>query len=93
MSLTRHIQQRMSERCINEAMLQLVESFGVHSPNGERIILDTKSLDSLEKCMRGLIKTIEVSKRRGGFTLVEMEGEKITIFANNSYSKNKQRAC
>lgn len=88
MSMTRHIQERMNERCINEAMLQIVQSFGVHSPNGERIILNAKCLQSLEKWTRDFLKQVEIMKRRGGLTLVEVEGNLLTVFSNDSYRKN-----
>ena len=42
----------MNERCINEAMLHIVQNFGDYSPNGERIILNNKSLSDLEKWAR-----------------------------------------
>ncbi len=92
MSMTRHIQERMNERCINDAMLEIVQSFGVHSPNGERIILNNKCIQSLEKWARDFLKQLEIMKRRGGLTLVEVEGNLLTVFANNSYRKNAKGA-
>lgn len=78
----------MNERCISGPMLEIVQSFGIHSPNGERIILNSKGLQSLEKWTRDFLKQLEMMKRRGGLTLVEVEGDLLTVFANNSYRKN-----
>ena len=86
--MTRHIEKRMNERCISGPMLEIVQSFGIHSPNGERIILNSKGLQSLEKWTRDFLKQLEMMKRRGGLTLVEVEGDLLTVFANNSYRKN-----
>lgn len=90
MGMTRHIEKRMNERCISGPMLEIVQSFGIHSPNGERIILNSKGLQSLEKWTRDFLKQLEMMKRRGGLTLVEVEveGDLLTVFANNSYRKN-----
>lgn len=91
--MTRHIKKRMNERCISGPMLEIVQSFGIHSPNGERIILNSKGLQSLEKWTRDFLKQLEVMKRRGGLTLVEVEGDLLTVFANNSYRKNAKGSC
>ena len=94
MGMTRHIEKRMNERCISGPMLEIVQSFGIHSPNGERIILNSKGLQSLEKWTRDFLKQLEMMKRKGGLTLVEVEveveveGDLLTVFANNSYRKN-----
>lgn len=88
MKMTKHIQKRMDERCINEKMLEIVQQFGMDSHNGERLMLDTKSLTALEKWMRNFLKQVELMKQRGGLTLVNVEGHLLTVFANNSYRKN-----
>lgn len=88
MKMTKHIHERMNERCINETMLEIVQMFGVDTPNGERIILDKKGLNELEKWTRNFLKQVELMKQRGGLTLVNFEGSLITVFANDSYRKN-----
>lgn len=92
MKITKHIQERMNERCINETMLEIIQSFGTDTPNGERVILDTKGLKSLEKWTRNFLKQVELMKQRGGLTLVIVEGNLLTVFANNSYCKNAKGA-
>lgn len=92
MAMTKHIQERMQQRCINETMLQIVQSFGTPSVNGERIILNNKSIQNLEKSIRDFLKQLETIRRRGGLTLVECEGDLLTVFANNSYRKNLKSA-
>jgi hypothetical protein len=92
MKITKHIQERMSERCINEMMLEIVQNFGVDTPDGERMIIDKKALTSLEKWTRNFLKQLELMKQRGGLTLVSVEGSLLTVFANNSYRKNAKGA-
>ncbi len=88
MKMTKHIRERMDKRCINEKMLEIVQYFGMDSHNGERVMIDTKSLEALEKWVRNFLKQVELMKQRGGLTLVNVEGHLLTIFANNSYRKN-----
>ena len=93
MNLTKHIQTRMNERCINEAMLHIVQNFGDYSPNGERIILNNKSLSGLEKWARNFLRQVELMKQRGGLTLAVDDASLITVFANNSCSKNLKKGA
>lgn len=88
MKMTKHIQKRMDERCISAKMLEIVQQFGMDSHNGERVMLDAKSLKALEKWVRNFLKQVELMKQRGGLTLVNVEGHLLTAFANNSYRKN-----
>lgn len=88
MKMTKHIQERMNERCINEMMLEIIQSFGTDTPNGERIVIDIKVLKCLEKQMRNFLKQVELMKQRGGLTLVNVEGRLLTVFANDSYRNN-----
>ena len=90
-NMTKHIQKRMNQRCINEAMLHIVQNFGDHSPNGERIILNNKNLLDLEKWARHFLRQVELMKQRGGLTLALDDESLITVFANNSYSRNLKK--
>ena len=92
-NMTKHIQKRMNQRCINEAMLHIVQNFGDHSPNGERIILNNKNLLDLEKWARHFLRQVELMKQRGGLTLALDDESLITVFANNSYSKNLKKGA
>ena len=93
MTMTKHIETRMNERCINEAMLHIVQNFGDYSPNGERIILNNKSLSDLEKWARDFLQQIGRMKQRGGLTLAIDKETLITVFANNSCSKNLKKGA
>lgn len=83
MSMTKHIQERMNERQISETMLKLVENFAPTPKKGDKLILDRKALEMMEAEFRKFLKAIENLKRRGGLTLVECNGLKITTYFNS----------
>lgn len=88
---TKHFKHRMDQRCISHTMIQIVENLGYFSLDGERLLIDKKSLITLEIWVRSFLKQVELMKSRGGLTLVEVDGKKITVFDNNSYKKNLRR--
>lgn len=89
MAKTRHIQRRMSQRAITNAIIKIVRMFGFR--NDERVILNRKACDEalhqLEKIKKDLIK----AKERGGFILIEDGDVEITVYDLNSYSRKKAR--
>lgn len=88
MSMTKHIEQRMIERNISETMIQFAEIFGAFPQKGDKIILDKKEVCILEKELRKILKHLEALKKRGGLTLIEDGGVKVTTYFNDSYKKN-----
>lgn len=92
MSKTQHMQHRMSERNISEMMVHLVDLFGANPPKGDKTILDKSSLCLFEKNLRILLKEVEKMKKRGGLTLIESKGVKITAYFNDSYKPNLKGA-
>ena len=87
MSMTRHMQERMSERAISFAMIQLVEGFGVSSSQGDKTILNADALNLMIKEIRNCLRDLEKMKSRGGVTLVECNDIKITTYFNDSYKR------
>lgn len=86
MAKTRHIQQRMSQRGIQEEMLDLVRQFGVYQ--GDRCILNKKGcsavLQELDRVRKDLIKLQE----KGGAVLVSDDGTDITTYRLGSYTRH-----
>lgn len=87
MSMTKHMQERMSERAISLAMIQLVEGFGVSSIQGDKTILNADALNLMIKEIRNCLRDLEKMKSRGGITLVECDGVQITTYFNDSYKR------
>jgi hypothetical protein len=78
MHTTQHIQQRMSQRGINHAMVDLTLTHGI--PENDKIILRKKEalelLESLRQDMRILMKIID----KGGVTVVAENDSLITTY-------------
>lgn len=87
MAKTRHIQQRMSQRGIQQAMLDLVKQFGID--NGDKTILNRKALRvAISECKKAE-KLMQKMESRGGLVLVEQGVAEITAYALNSYEGAK----
>ena len=87
MSKTRHIQKRMAKRSIREAMLKMVETFGVH--DGDKQVLNRKGCDAALAELEDVKKNLVKMRERGGLVLVDDGGVKITTYALDSYSRNQ----
>lgn len=87
MSMTKHMQERMSERAISLAMIQLVEVFGINSRQGDKVILNRNAANLVIKKLRNYLKELEKIQSRGGITLVEYDGIQITTYFNDSYKR------
>ena len=85
MAKTRHINQRMNQRGINEQMLEIVKMFGVD--NGDKIFLNRKGINAVEKELKSILKQIDRMKSRGGIVLVESCGSEITTYGLESYNR------
>jgi hypothetical protein len=88
MAKTRHIQQQMNRRSINDRMLYMIEQFGVN--NGDKIILNRKACQSIESELRRLLSDITKLQGRGGAVLVSAGGDLITTYTLDSYRRGKQ---
>ena len=89
MAKTRHIHQRMNQRGIQQAMLDLVKQFGIDS--GDKTILNQKALRvAIAECKK-IEKLMQKMETRGGLVLVEEDGHEITTYPLNSYNRSKAR--
>ncbi len=89
MAKTRHIHQRMNQRGIQQAMLDLVKQFGIDS--GDKTILNQKALRvAIAECKK-IEKLMQKMENKGGLVLVEEDGYEITTYDLNSYKRAKAR--
>ncbi|ORM69970.1 DUF4258 domain-containing protein [Pantoea rwandensis] len=87
MNISRHAYKRMNERCINKSMIDMVLHFGSESKDGDKIILDKKTIEMMMISISEIKKQLERIKNRGGVTLVESENTLITTYFNDSFNK------
>ena len=87
MSKTRHIQKRMARRSIREAMLKMVETFGVS--DGDTRVLNRKGCDAALAEIEDLKKNLVRVRERGGIVLVKDGGVQITTYALDSFSRSQ----
>lgn len=86
MSKTKHMQQRMSQRAIQESVLDIVKLFGVE--DGDKIILNRKGIDDVLNEFQKMSTTMQKMRSRGGIVLVESHGIEITTYALDSHIKH-----
>ncbi len=79
MSKTKHIQRRMSQRAIDDRLLDLVRTFGISLPNG-KIILNQKGIRDLQDALKRLQRDAERAMQKGGLGLVMMNDMLITTY-------------
>lgn len=89
MNISRHAHKRMNERMIRMSMVDMVLHFGSESRDGEKIILDKKTIETMIDSITDIKKQLEKMKNRGGITLVESENTLITTYYNDSYNTKK----
>lgn len=65
----------------------MVLHFGSESKNGEKIILDKKTIEMMMRSISEIKKQLEKIRNRGGITLVESENTLITTYFNDSFNK------
>jgi fructose-1-phosphate kinase PfkB-like protein len=86
MAKTRHINQRMNQRGINEQMLEIVKMFGVDK--GDKTYLNRKGIEAVEKELKNLLKQMDRMKSRGGIVLVESGECEVTTYSIDSYNRS-----
>lgn len=84
MHKTRHIQQRMSQRGITEAIINMVFDFGIS--DGDKITLDKKNCQLLSKLFEQMKRTTDKMAEKGGYTLVASGESLITVYRLNSFN-------
>ena len=83
MPKTRHIENRMEQRSINNDFLDIVKFFGVPN-NQDKIILNKKNIDTLLNQIIKTKSTLLRMRKRGGLVLVEKDNTEITTYALNA---------
>jgi hypothetical protein len=89
MAKTRHIHQRMNQRGIQQAMLDLVKQFGID--NGDKTILNQQALRTAIVECKKIEKLMQKMESKGGLVLVEADGVELTTYPLNSYKRAKAR--
>lgn len=87
MSKTRHFQARMSQRAINEDMVDIALQFGTRQ--GDQVVLTQKGGESLLAELQRLERKIKKVIDKGGLVVIEERGELITTY---SARKNRKQA-
>lgn len=89
MAKTRHIQQRMSRRSIQQEWLDLVKMFGID--DGDKFVLNQRGIDCALDTMKKLSTQLQKMRTRGGIVLVQEEDDEITTYAINSFKFRKKQ--
>ncbi len=90
MAKTRHLQQRMSQRSIQQEWLDLVKRFGMD--DGDKVVLNQRGIDCALDTMKKLATQLQKMRTRGGLVLVQEGDDEITTYSINSFQFNtKQR--
>ena len=84
MARTRHLQQRMSQRSIQQEWLDLIKRFG--TDDGDKVVLNQRGIDCALTTMKKLATQLQKMRTRGGIILVQEGEEEITTYTINSYS-------
>ncbi|WP_333854632.1 hypothetical protein [Leclercia sp.] len=80
MKISCHLSKRMSQRNISLEILQMALSLGCDSANGERLILDEKTISMALKATEEIKKTLIKIKGKKGISLVIDRDSLITSF-------------
>ena len=84
MAKTRHIQQRMNQRSIQQGWLDLVKAFGID--DGDRIVLNRNGIDCALEKMKKMAAELQKMRSRGGIVLVLDGNTEITTYTLNSHN-------
>ena len=85
MARTRHIGQRMSQRGIKRALIDLTLQFG--EDQQDRCVLGRKGLEQLLEELRDLERATMQALDKGGIVVVQADGALITTYGVDSYSR------
>jgi hypothetical protein len=86
MSKTLHMHQRMSQRGISQAMLDLAKRFGCES--GDKTILNRKSIDAALKEFKKIQADLQKMRERGGLVIIEAGELEITAYGLEKYRRH-----
>lgn len=86
MAKTRHIQRRMSQRGIQQGMLDLVHQFGIEQ--GDRCVLNRKACTDVLRELDRIRKDVIKMQEKGGLVLVREGDTDITAYRLDSYTRH-----
>ena len=91
MCKTRHIQQRMSQRGIQQAMVDLVLNFG--KTQGNKVILNRSGIDKVLLEIENIKQNALKARKKGGLVVVDIDGSLVTTYAldNNKYRGHRKQ--
>ncbi len=84
---TKHLQQRMSQRGITTAIVEIVEKYGVRQ--NEKLILNRKNCQELSRKFGEMKRVCDKMAEKGGYTLVAVNDSLITAYRLDSYSLSR----
>jgi len=90
MKVTKHMRARMSQRAINQDLVDLTISYGVALPDG-KVVLDKKAIKQLMEATASLQQIAQRAFEKGGLVVVVDGGDLITTYRLDSYQKGKRR--
>ncbi len=70
--------KRMSQRAINEIMVDITKTFGIE--DGDKIVLNQKSIEAVLQVIEKWKKNFIKIRSRGGMVLVEKDNVEITTY-------------
>jgi hypothetical protein len=85
-SRTRHIQKRMSQRAINQKLLNLALEYGVEAENG-KVVLNRQGLSVLDQELMDLHQAVQRAMTKGGLVVVREDEVLITTYRLDSYRR------
>jgi hypothetical protein len=85
MSKTRHIQQRMSQRGIQQSMIDMTLAYG--EDHGDKIILNRKGIDCILNEIEKLKKCALNLRKKGGLVVVDVENTLLTTYSLDSFAR------
>ncbi len=94
MSKTRHIQKRMSQRGIEQQLIDVATRFGRAVPcrDGKKIYLNRKGAQHAISAMDRIRKSLTAAIDKGGIVLVAApNGLEITTYRLNSYQRRGRK--
>jgi hypothetical protein len=81
------MQQRMNQRAITQAMLDLTKRFGCES--GDKTVLNRKSIEAVLKEFKKIEAELLKAKARGGIVIVEDDDTEITAYGLEKYRRDR----
>lgn len=78
MTKTKHFQHRMSQRAINQKLVDMVLEFG--KTEGDKIYLNRKGLTNMIDCLNHMKQIALRGLEKGGVVVIESNGSLITTY-------------